>query len=268
MMDKIKPLKSPPKPAKGKSGIHKPNKPKNPGDINAKHFVDALMSYQSPLELKKHHRFFEFNENNPGDGLQFAGVRMGQIFALADAYIDMQPSEIEKLLDHPIYEVKAGACSIMGKQAAFPKTTEARRKELYILYLQRHERINHWGLVDLAAHKVIGRYLYEYGKPRDILRKLARSKEPMERRSAMVSTLYFIGKGEVVDALAIAGILMKEKHDLVQKAIGWALRETGKKDKKRLLTFLDKYIATIPRVTLRYAIEHFDKKLKDHYMKP
>jgi 3-methyladenine DNA glycosylase AlkD len=235
-------------------------------EFGAKRFVEKLNTYQSAVELKKYHRYFKFDEDPSGDGDKFIGVRMGQVFDLAKEFIEMPPGEIEKLLESEVHEVRAGGCSIMGKQAARKKTPESRRKELYDLYLRRHDRIDNWDLVDLAAHKVVGSYLFEFDKPRDILYKLARSEDTWERRTAVVSTLYFIGKGDVADTFKIAEILVNDDQDLVNKATGGVLREAGKKDRQDLLNFLDKHAATMPRVALRYAIEHLDKDQRDHYL--
>ena len=191
---------------------------------------------------------------------------MGQVFALAKEFIDMPLAEVEKLLESPIHEVRAGACSIMGKQATSKKTPESRRRELYELYLRRHDRINDWDLVDLASYKVVGSYLFDFGKPRKILYRLARSENMWERRTAIVSTLYFIRKGEVDDTFKIAELLLKEKEDLVHKGTGWALRYAGDKDRKGLLKFLDQHAATMPRVALRYSIEKLDKKQREYYL--
>jgi 3-methyladenine DNA glycosylase AlkD len=238
--------------------------PQESGSITAKRFVEKLKTYQSAAELKKHHRYFKFDEAKPDKDDRFIGVRMGQIFTLAKEFIDMPPSEIEKLLESPIHEVRAGGCSIMGKQATSKKTPEDRLKELYDLYLRRHDRINNWDLVDLAAYYVVGRYLAN--KPRDILYKLARSRNMWERRTAIVSTAHFIRHGEVADTFKIAEILVNDKEDLVNKGTGWMLRFAGDKDRPKLLRFLEKYAATMPRVTLRYTIEHLDKKQRDHYL--
>ena len=154
----------------------------------------------------------------------------------------------------------------MGKQATRKKTPESRRKELYDLYLRRHDRINNWDLVDLASYKVVGSYLFDFDKPRGILYKLARSKDTWERRTAIVSTLYFIGKGDGVDAFKIADILVNDDQDLIHKATGWALRSAGQNDRQKLLSFLDKHAATMPRTALRYAIEHLNKKQREHYL--
>jgi 3-methyladenine DNA glycosylase AlkD len=160
--------------------------------------------------------------------------------------------------------MRVGAVSIMDFQARSKKTTDVRRKELFNLYIRRHDRINTWDLVDRSAIHVVGGYLFE--KPRKVLNKLAKSKQMPERRTAIVSTLYFIGKGDVEDAFKLAEIILHDKEDLIHKANGWALRFAGDKDRKQLVKFLDKHAATMPRVTLRYTLEHFDKKLRDHYM--
>ena len=195
---------------------------------------------------------------------EFKAVSMGQVFALAKEFIDMPPDEVEKLLESPIHKVRTGAVSIMDWQARSKKTTEKRRKELFDLYIKRHDRINDWDLVDRSAPYVVGGYLSD--KPRDILYKLARSNSPWERRTAITATYYFIRQGDVDDTFKIAEILVHDPHDLVQKAVGGWVREAGKKDLQKLLGFLDKYAATMPRTILRYAIEHLDKKQKTHYM--
>ena len=227
--------------------------------ITAKRFIEMLKERSSPEEREKTLRYFK---NIDGD--QFIGVRMGQVFANAKEFIDMTPDEIEKLLDSKIHEVRAGGCSIMDKQARRKKTTPERRKELYDLYLRRHDRINNWDLVDVCAIHVIGGYLAD--KSRTVLYKLAKSKNMWERRTAIVSTAYFIRQRELDDTFKIAEMLLKDKEDLVHKATGWMLRFAGDKDRARLLSFLDKYAATMPRVMLRYAIEKFDKKQREHYL--
>lgn len=237
-----------------------------PTDLNAKRFVEKLKAQGSPEEAKKHLRYFKTGKGEYGEGDKFIGVRMGQVFALAREFIDMPPGEIEKLLESPIHEVRAGACSIMGQQARRKKTPETRRKELHDLYLRRHDRINNWDLVDLASYKVVGSYLFDFDKPRHVLYKLARSSSLWERRTAIVSTLYFIGKGDLDDAFKIAELLLKDDQDLIHKATGWALRFAGDKDRARLLQFLEKHAATMPRTALRYAIEKLEAKQRKHYL--
>ena len=233
-------------------------------DLTAKHFIETLKAHQSATELEKIQRYFKSGEGEYGEGDVFMGVRMGTLFKLSEEFIDMAPKEIEKLLENPIHEVRAGAVSIMNKQGRSKKTTEERRKELFDLYLDRHDRINNWDLVDLGAAHVVGRYLFD--KPREKLYQLARSKNIWERRTAIVSTSYFLMKGQVEDTFNIAELLIKDEHDLIHKAAGGWTRQAGKTDRKRLLEFLDKRASTMPRTFLRYAIEHLDRKEKAFYM--
>ena len=232
--------------------------------MSAKQFVEQLKTRQSAEELRKYHRYFKFDESDKGD--TFIGVRMGQVFALAKEFIYLPPGEIEKLLESPIHEVRVGGVSIMDFQARSRKTLRARRQELYDLYLRRHDRINNWDLVDRAARYVIGSYLFDFDKRRKILYKLARSKDTWERRTSIVSTLFFIGKDDVADVFKIAEILVSDDQDLIHKGTGWALRYAGDKDPQTLSNFLDKHAATMPRTLLRYAMEHLDKTQRDHYL--
>jgi 3-methyladenine DNA glycosylase AlkD len=228
-------------------------------EFTAQRYIARLKTYRSP-DVAKAHRHLASDKDDV-----ILGVRMGQVFALAKEFIEMPLAEIEKLLESPIHEARVGAVSIMDWQARRKKTPEARRRELFDLYIRRHDRINNWDLVDRSALYVVGSYLFD--KPRKVLYKLARSKDTWERRTAIVSTLYFIGQDDVDDAFNIAEILLKDDQELIHKATGWALREAGKKDRQRLLRFLDQHAATMPRTALRYAIEHFDKKQRDHYLR-
>lgn len=226
--------------------------------MNANEFLKKLKALQSPAVAKSH-------GNLAADGQDvILGVRMGQVFALAKEHMDMPLDEVETMLESPIHEMRVGAVSIIDFQARSKKSTPERRKELFDLYIRRHDRINTWDLVDRSAPWVVGSYLMD--KPRKILYKLAKSKKMPERRTAIVSTLYFIGKGDVADAFQLAEILLHDKEDLIHKANGWALRFAGDKDRQQLLSFLDTHAATMPRVTLRYATEHFDKKQREKYL--
>lgn len=233
-------------------------------DVNAEHFIERLKAQSSLEEAEKHRRYFKTGPGQYGEGDIFIGVRMGQIFALAKEFIDMPLEEIEKLLESPIHEVRVGAVSIMDWEARRKKTPEVRKKALFDLYLRRHDRINNWDLVDRSAPYVVGGYLFD--KPRDILYKLARSNSLWERRTAIVSTGYFIRQDDVADTFKIAEILLNDDQDLIHKATGWMLREAGQKDRQKLLSFLDQYAATMPRTLLRYALEHLDKEQRDHYL--
>ena len=226
--------------------------------ISAEQFIKRLKTYRSPEAAKSHGHLAVDGDD------KIMGVRMGQVFTLAKEFMEMPPNEIEKLLESPIHEVRVGGVSVMDWQARSKKTPEARRKELFDLYIRRHDRINNWDLVDRSAPYVVGGYLFD--KPRDILYKLARSRNIWERRTAMVSTGYFIRQGDIDDTFKIAELLLKDDQDLIHKATGWMLRAAGGTDRQKLLSFLDKYAASMPRTALRYAIEHLDKEQKDHYM--
>ena len=221
-------------------------------------FVGRLKKHIAPDRRTKTQTSFRSDESDV-----FTGVPMRDVFALAKQFIDLSPVEIEKLLNSPIHEVRVGAVSIMDFQARRKRTPNERRKELFDLYLRRHDRINNWDLVDRAAPFVVGGYLQD--KPRDILYKLARSANVWERRTAIASTDVFIRKGEVDDTFAIAEMLVEDPHDLIQKAVGGWIRQAGTKAPACLRKFLDRHAATMPRVMLRYAIEHLDESERAHY---
>ncbi len=234
-------------------------------NLTAKEFTARLMALQSDEELRKHQRYFKFDPENQPKENHLIGVRMGEIFNLGKEFSQMSVAEIEKLMESPIHEIRVGAMSIMGQCAKGKNCDADRLKDLYELYIRRHDRINDWGLVDLAAYYVVGRYLAD--KPRDILYKLARSKNKWERRTAIVATAHFILKlKQVDDTFKIAEILDNDPEDTVNKGTGWMVRAAGDVDRPALLAFLDKHAATMPRVLLRYSIEKLDKARRDHYL--
>jgi 3-methyladenine DNA glycosylase AlkD len=214
--------------------------------------IAALEAMATAEEREKYTRYFADDADAP-----FIGVRMGAVFALAKTALDLPAGELEALLEQPTHEVRALACSIMGKSAAQRKTDESRRTELYELYLRRHDRIDQWDLVDLAARDVVGAYLV----PRDRapLGRLAASGFWPERRTALVATFAFLKLGELDDAYALAEKVAEDPEPLVQKALGWVLRAAGDVDRARLTEFVERHAATMPRVALRAAIEHYDK---------
>ncbi len=234
-------------------------------ELTASAFEKRLLAFQSDEELKKHERYFKFVSTDQSSDDYFIGVRMGSIFELGKEFNEMPVTEIETLLESPIHEMRVGALSIMGQSAKGKKCTNERLKQLYDLYIHRHDRINNWDLVDLATYYVVGKYLAD--KPRNILDELAHSENQWERRTAIVATAHFILKlKQTEDTFAIAEILVDDAEDLVHKGTGWMLRAAGDVDRPRLLAFLDKHAATMPRVLLRYSIEKLDKDLRNHYL--
>ena len=224
-------------------------------------FLARLESEATAEQRRSYERFFPVANRRAGD--TFIGVRMGTVFALAKQFVTMPPDQIEALLESDIHEARAGAASIMAKQFAHKNMNEADRQALYELYLRRHDRINDWDLVDLAAYHVVGAWLAD--RPRDALYRLAGSDNPWERRTAIVATFAFIRRGELDDTFAIAERLLSEEVELVQKAVGWALRSTGQ-DAPRLRAFLDRHAARMPRAMLRNAIEKLPAAERKRYL--
>ncbi|MCD4850941.1 DNA alkylation repair protein [Arthrobacter sp. AK01] len=227
-------------------------------------FLERLKMRQSDVEQAKYQRYFKTGQGDYAEGDFFMGVRMGEVFTLAKEFAVMPLDEIEQLLEEDIHEARAGAVKIMSLQAQKKKTTEAVRQSLYELYLRRHDRINNWDLVDLGAGRVVGGWLMD--KPRDPLYELARSEDMWERRTAIVATSAFIREGQLDDTFAIAQILLADQEDLIHKAVGGWVRDAGRSSRERLLAFLDEHAATMPRTTLRYAIEHLGKEQRAHYL--
>jgi len=228
--------------------------------MTAQHVQKQLESLSSPGDVAKVQRFFRGNDDGKAADNRFMGVAFGRVFAVAKASTGTSLAEIEKLLESPFYEARMAAVSIMDFQARAKSTTPSHRKALFDLYLKRHDRINNWDLVDRAAPHVVGRYLSD--QARDVLYRLARSRNPWERRTAIVSTYYFIRAGDAAETFKVAAILASDEHELVQKATGSWLREAGRKEPAMLLRFLEKHAATMPRTALRYATEKLSPELR------
>jgi 3-methyladenine DNA glycosylase AlkD len=218
-------------------------------DLTASRFLARLEAEAQEEQRVAYRRYF------PGDE-SFIGVRMGTVFAIAKEFLAMALPEIEALLESPVHEARAGACSVMGKAATHRKVTPERHEGLYRLHLRRHDRIDDWDLVDLVAHQVLGTWLLE--RPRDPLYDLARSGSWPERRSAVVATAAFLRQGQVDDTLAISRLLVEDEHPLVQKGAGWMLRSVSQIDPPALRAFLDQLAPEMPRPMLRAAIEKLD----------
>jgi 3-methyladenine DNA glycosylase AlkD len=189
---------------------------------------------------------------------------MRQLFELAKDFVAASPVEIEVLLDRPDHPPRVVAVSIMDYQARQKATPDGRRRQLYDLYLRRHDRIDTWDLVDRAAPHVVGGYLWD--KPREPLYRLAASPRWYERRTSIVATWFFIRRDDLDDTFRIAEVLANDPEDLVQKAVGGWIREAGKRNEPLLRDFLDRHAATMPRTALRYAIEHLPPDTRDHYL--
>lgn len=234
--------------------------------------------------------FFKTKEGQYGHGDVFIGLTVPEQRIIAKKYKDLPLSDIEKLLNSKIHEERLIALFILVLQ--FDRADESRRKALYDFYLANTMYINNWDLVDSSADKIVGEYLLssptrsgnlrgedsrlntsptQVGAGNDkigVLKKLARSDLLWERRIAMIATFQFIKNGRCGESFGIADILLHDTHDLIQKAVGWMLREAGKRCGKQVLTtFLATRYKHMPRTMLRYAIEHYDPGIRQKYLK-
>ena len=208
-------------------------------------------------------KFFKAGKGEYGEGDRFLGVTVANIRAIAKLHKDISIEEIRELIQSEWHEVRLCALIIMVEKSK--KKVEALRKELFNLYLSQTKRINNWDLVDLSCRFIIGEYLLD--KSRDILYHLAQSPLLWDNRIAIVSTYAFIRKGQLEDTYALSDLMMQHPHDLMHKAIGWMLREAGKRDSERLYDYVMSHRADMPRTMLRYAIEKFSPKERAILMK-
>lgn len=208
-------------------------------------------------------KFFKAGKGEYGEGDRFLGVTVPNIRAIAKLHKDISIEEIRELIQSEWHEVRLCALIIMVEKSK--KKDEALRKELFNLYLSQTKRINNWDLVDLSCRFIIGEYLLD--KSRDILYQLAQSSLLWDNRIAIVSTYAFIRKGQLEDTYVLSDLMMQHPHDLMHKAIGWMLRETGKRNPERLYDYVMSHRADMPRTMLRYAIEKFSPKERAILMK-
>jgi len=222
-----------------------------------------LKSLENPAKRKVLQRFFKTGPGEYGEGDVFLGIAVPAQRAICKKY-DLDFLDIEKLLQNKIHEFRlCGLLILVGK---FEKAkTEEERERIVKFYLKNAKRVNNWDLVDLSAHKILGEYLVGK-KNREILDELSESDNLWERRIAVVCTYALIKERQFAHTLRLARTLIDDEHDLIQKAVGWMLREVGKRDERVLRQFLDKWSSKMPRTMLRYSIEKFDKKTRDFYL--
>ena len=215
-----------------------------------------------PARAESNTWFFKTGPGEYGEGDRFLGVTLPQLRALAREYRDMPLKCIVSLLRSPWHEERLLALFILVGQYA--RADARTRQTIHQLYLRNTRSINNWDLVDSSAAQIVGAHLKT--RDRRVLRRLARSTSVWERRIAMIATYHYIRQGDFTDALAIAGLLRRDEHDLIHKAVGWMLREIGKRDRGAEERFLRRHARTMPRTMLRYAIERFPERLRRTYM--
>lgn len=211
-------------------------------------------------------RFFKTAEGEYGQGDKFIGVSVPNNRKVAKKYKNASLNQIKELLESQIHEHRLCALLIMVDQ--YQKGSDEKRQKIFEFYIKMLQRINNWDLVDSSADKIIGAHLLEKSQnEKKLIYDFAKSKNMWERRIAIISTFYFIKKGKFEDTIRISEILLKDNEDLIHKAVGWMLREMGKKGgDKELLEFLDKYSKMMPRTMLRYSIERMDQQTRKKYM--
>ncbi|MCK5122781.1 MAG: DNA alkylation repair protein [Candidatus Pacebacteria bacterium] len=221
-----------------------------------------LKKLADPKQAEVLQRFFKTGKGEYGEGDIFLGIKVPVQREVADKFQELSLKDIEKLLDSRIHEHRMMALFVLIKQ--YKKADENTKKKIFDFYLKNAKNINNWDLVDLSAPKIVGDYLLD--KPRSALYKLAKSENLWEKRIAIISTWIIIRNNEFDDTLKIAKILLNDKHDLIHKAVGWMLREVGKRDQELEEEFLQKHYLKMPRVMLRYAIEKFKEKKKEVFI--
>ena len=233
---------------------------------NLKQFEAAIRAYVDKDDALFLQRFFKTGVGQYGEGDFFIGIRVPKIRLVCKQFQNLMLDEIQKLLDSKIHEYRLAALIIMNTQ--YSKGNEVYKRLLYELYLKNvyEERINNWDLVDISAHHIIGEYLQS--RPRSILFNLAKNENLWQRRVSIVSSFAFIKSGDASTSLELAEVLLHDKEDLIHKAVGWMLREAGKRcSEEILLEFLDKHAFEMPRTMLRYSLEHLSVEQKQYYMK-
>lgn len=232
--------------------------------MSAEKLKEELIATGNERKAQELMRFFKTSKGNYGEGDIFIGVTVPVNRAITKKFLHLSPTELVELLHCEIHEVRLSALICMVEQYKSKKTTDSRRQEIVDIYIKNTRYINNWDLVDLSVYNIIGEHLLH--RDRELLYHWAESTLLWEQRMAIVATMCFVRHGEYDDTIAIARKLCYHPHDLIQKAVGWLLREVGKRDEKRLTDFLDTHHTTLPRTLLRYAIERLSPMQRKHYM--
>jgi 3-methyladenine DNA glycosylase AlkD len=226
-------------------------------DVRAE--IDALADPAQANNLK---RFFKTGPGEYGEGDVFIGVKVPPLRKIARGYRDLPLSELDALLASPVHEHRTVALVIVTERSK--RADAQQRTELYDFYLAHTPQIRNWDHVDISCPDVVGGQLLALGDSAP-LKSLARSRDLWERRIAIVSTFKFIRAGELEPTFEVARLLLDDEQDLIHKAVGWMLREAGKKDLKALEEFLDRHARAIPRTSLRYAIERMPPERRAYW---
>ena len=226
-----------------------------------KNLENDFQKSANPEKAKLLQRFFKTGKGDYGEGDIFLGISVPEQRKIAKKYTELNLTQIQILLNSKIHEHRLVGLLILIEK--FEKTND--KKEIFEFYMSNYDNINNWDLVDLSSHKIAGVYLID--KDKKILYDFAKSNHLWKKRISIVSTYAFIKNNIFKDTLKISEILLNNKHDLIQKAVGWMLREIGKKNQDVEEDFLNKHYKNMPRTMLRYAIERFSEEKRKYYMK-
>ena len=231
--------------------------------LTARAIRARLRSRAIPANVAILQRFFKTGPGEYGEGDTFIGVKVPAVRAVCRDCRGVSLDVVVDLLRSGIHEERALAVLILVDQ--FQRGDEAARKRVYDLYLANTACINNWDLVDASAGQIVGGWLHS--RSHAPLVRLAKSRSLWERRIAIVATYHFIKHGEFDDTLRISDLLLKDEHDLIHKAVGWMLREVGKRDGAALRAYLASRYGSMPRTMLRYAIEKFGEAERKRYLR-
>jgi len=225
--------------------------------------VKAYMLELSNPKIAEHSlRFFKTGPGEYGEGDIFLGIRVPVTRKVASQFRGLPFEQVLQLLQSNYHEERLLALFMLV--ALFKKGDDKEKKNIYDAYLGHTDTINNWDLVDSSAHQIVGGYLFERDRKR--LYQLAKSKSLWERRISVIATYTFIKMDDFEDTLKLSAILLTDEEDLMHKAVGWMLREVGKRDMEVEEKFLRKHYKKMPRTMLRYAIEKFEEKKRKGYL--
>ncbi len=228
--------------------------------------IDQLTQHADPAQVEGLSRFFKTGPGQYGEGDRFLGIKVPvtrQVVKECWRRVDF--AGLEECLGSEYHEVRLAGLLALVEIFSHAKKDPALQQKCIDFYLSHTDRINNWDLVDLSCYPLLGQWLLD--KDRTILYDLARGGKTLwEQRIGIVSTMTFIRKGQIEDTFAIADILLRHPHDLIHKAVGWLLREAGKRDKEALVSYLAPRYGSMPRTMLRYAIEKFPEDERKAYL--
>ena len=227
---------------------------------------EELQRLASPERARFFAGFFKTGHGEYGEGDVFLGISVPAVRGVAKRHGGLPLARIRKLMDSRLHEVRLAALLVLVER--YRLADAAGRKEIFSFYIRNAKRVNNWDLVDLSAAKIAGNYLLDKGREeRSVLRTLARSGILWERRIAIIATYEFIKCNDFEFTFRISEMLLNDKHDLIHKAVGWMLREVGKRNQEAEEKFLRKHLGEMPRTALRYAIERFGEEKRKQFLK-